>query len=245
MKLNKQILLSVGAITGMCCAIGTAIYATPKAKELADKYKDDKVEAAKRVAPLYIPTLLSFIAAGGCIFAKDYISRKELLALTASTTATTSYLVANRDKLKAALQNNKKANDLVKRFIGSDEFRHQTIETTGKGDLLVIEGYSGRIFRSSIEAVEEAEQKLNQMYSDDKYCCMNNFYEFLGIETSQLGHQYGWVNDPEYYDAELKFDNTYIKKEELANTKSNWPNEDILCIEISQYSFPMECWQEI
>ena len=88
MKLNKQILLSVGAITGMCCAVGTAIYATPKAKELADKYKDDKVEAAKRVAPLYIPTLLSFIAASGCIFAKDYISRKELLALTASTATT-------------------------------------------------------------------------------------------------------------------------------------------------------------
>lgn len=245
MKINKQILLSVGAITGMCCAVGTAIYATPKAKELADKYKDDKVEAAKRVAPLYIPTLLSFIAATGCIFAKDYISRKELLALTASTTATTSYLVANRDKLKAAMQANPKANDLMKKFIGIDEFKHQTIETTGNGDLLVIEGYSGRIFRSSQEAVEEAERKLNQMYNDDKYCCLNDFYNFLGIEPSQFGHQYGWVNDPDYYYADLAFDNTYIKKEDLANADSNFPNEDILCVEINQDSFPMECWQEI
>lgn len=241
MKLNKQILLSAGAIFGMCCAVGTAIYATPKAKELADKYKDDKVEAAKRVAPLYIPALLSLTAATGCIVAKDYISKKELLALTASTTAATSYLTANRDKIKKVLEENPKVKEFKKALLPSkDEFKHQTIEETGNGDLLIIEGYSGRIFRSSREAVEDAEKTVDNLFLNDKYACLNDFYKALGIELTRFGHQWGWVNEEDYYDNQpLDWENTFVPKDAPGN---EW-GEDLLTIDL--YTYPMECWQEI
>lgn len=241
MKLNKQLLLSVGAITGMCCAVGTAVYATPKAKELADKYKDDKVEAAKRVAPLYIPTFLSFIAATGCIFAKDYISKKDLLALTASTTAATSYLAANRDKLKKQILENPRVKNLKNALIPTkEEFKHQTIEETGHGDLLVIEGYSGRIFRSSAEAVEDAEKRLSEKFMEEKYACLNDFYTELGIELTHFGHQWGWVNDPDWYDNQpIDFENTFVPADGPGN---EW-GEDMIVIDL--YTYPMECWQEI
>lgn len=251
MKINKQILLSVGAITGMCCAIGAAVYATPKAKELADKYKDDKVEAAKRVAPLYIPTLLSFIAASGCVFAKDYIYRKELLALTASTAATTSYLAANRDKIKKVLDKNPKIKDFKKALLPTkDELKHQTIEETGNGDLLCFESYLGRPFRSSIEAVQEAEDKVSELYLDEEdngefgYACLNDFYGFLNIQRTQGGHDFGWVNNEDWYprNESIGFKNTMIP----ADAPGNEWGEEIYCIEFNNPCwYPMQGWQEL
>lgn len=249
MKLNKQLFLTAGAIIGMGGAIATAVYATPKAKALADKYKDDKVEAAKRVVPLYIPTLLLATAAAGCVVAKDYISNKELLALTASTGATTSYLIANRDKLKK-LAENPRVKKLKESLLPTkEEFKHQTIEETGNGDLLCIEAYSGRIFRSSIEAVEEAQRKLNEAYLDVEnnceygYACMNDYYEFLNIEKTQFGFEYGWANNEDWFykNEPIEFDNTLIE----ADAPGNDFGEPIFVSEIEEDWFPIQCWQEI
>lgn len=240
---TKQILLSAGAIFSMAAAVGTAIYATPKAKALAEKYKNNKFVAAKRVAPLYIPTLLSFGAAAGCVVAKDYLTGKQLLALSASSAATTSYLVANRNKLKQIAEN-PRVKKLAKSLIPTkEEFKHQTIEETGNGDVLCIEGYSGRLFRSSPEAVIEAQDKLVQQYLDEDYCSMNDYYRYLGIEESQFGYEFGWANNEDWFykNEPITFSNELVS----ADAPGNEFGEPIYCMDIECNWYPMQCWQEI
>lgn len=261
MKINKTTVLTVLSIAGVAATTVTTAIMAPKAeraikaKQVTITYNDgysehteahitktdnklaDKLELVKTAAPYYAPVILFSALTIGLIIINHRESKKELLALSAGT----SYLIANRDKIKDKIMENPQAKKLVKSLIPTkDEFKHQTIEETGEGDLLIIEGYSGRIFRSSIEAVEEAEKKVSDMFLNERYACLNDFYKALKIELTHFGHQWGWVNEEDYYDNQpLDFENTLVKASDPGN---EW-GEDLLCIDL--YTYPMECWQEV
>ena len=269
MKINKQLILTAGAVTSMCVAVGTAIFFTPKAevaikakKKDLDwnnriKYTDeghvmvvdnkptakDKFELVKASAKYYIPTAVGLTAGIACVIAKDVLHKKELALLSASAAATTSYLVANRDKLKK-LSEKPEVKKVVKSiFPTKEEFKHQTIEETGNGDLLCIEGYSGRIFRSSREAVEEAQKQLSKQYIEDKYCCYNDYYRNLNILETQFGYDHGWANNEDWYykNEKIEFRNEIIP----SDAEGNEFGEDILCADLEPEWYPMECWMEV
>lgn len=270
MKINKQMLLTAGAITSMCVAVGTAIFFTPKAEKaikakkkdlnwenkvqhtdegriaVVDEYEPsfhDKLELVKVSAKYYIPTAVAVLAGVGCVVAKDVLHKKELAIFSASAAATTSYLVANRDKLKKISEKPEVKKIVGEIFPTKEEFKHQTIETTGNGDLLCIDGYSGRIFRSSQEACIDAQDKLIQQYIDDKYCCMNDYYRYLGIQETQFGYDHGWANNEDWYykNEPIQFSNELIS----ADAPGNEFGEPIFCMDIEQDWYPMECWMEV
>ena len=159
--------------------------------------------------------------------------------------ATAGYLLANRNNLKKLTEKPEIKKVIGKMLPQKEEFKHQTIETTGNGDLLCIDGYSGRIFRSSKDAVIDAEEKLNELYVDPEcgYCCLNDWYRFLGIEESQFGWDYGWANvQEEYYPNEpIEFSNELV----TADAPGNNYGEPIFCIDIEEYWHPMEGWMEV
>ena len=221
----------------------------PESEKLETDEKEIAKEELKRTWKCYIPAAVVGSATIGCIVASHVMSVREIAALTATCT----YLVKNRDRLEKKLKEavgEEKYNEIKKKLVGEEgkltlakkeikEAFHQTIEDTGNGaehdKILCFEGYSGRWFYSTREAVVKAENRLNEMFGAEKYCCLNDFYQFLGIERTHFGYQFGWVNHPDYYDGPIFFDNTKVFYEELGC--------DVLIIEIQTY--PMECWQEI
>lgn len=246
MKVNKHAILTVLSVAGAIGAVAVTAYMAPKAEaaiKAKKKESSDKLELAKVAAPYYIPSALLLILSTGATLLNNKDYKKELLL----TSATAGYLMMNKNQLEETLKQNSDMRELANRaktFLFRKEDGHrkdrQTIEETGKGDLLVIDGYSGRIFRSSEEAVKEAEEKLNDMFHSEKVCNLNDFYRFLGIEVTHFGHQYGWVNEEDWFDdGPLDFENTLIKKEDDTNP---W-GEDVLVIDL--YTYPIEYWQEI
>lgn len=250
MKVSKPTVLTALSITGVVATTAVTAYMSPKAdraikarKNVITKanIKADKLELVKTAAPYYIPTAIGLIATITCILLNHKEYKKGLIAASAAS----AYLAANRNKIKAALEKPE-----VKKIVGKilptkEEFKHQTIETTGNGDLLCIEGYSGRIFRSSKEAVIKAQEALIEEYIDPEcgYCCMNDYYRYLGIEESQFGYEYGWANtDEEYYPNEpIEFSNELIS----ADAPGNEFGEPIFVTEIQEYWYPMQGWMEV
>ena len=75
---------------------------------------------------------------------------------------------------------------------------------------------------------------------------MNDLYYEYGVERTQLGHQYGWPADDDYYPTRrIPFENTLIKLDDLDSESKLKYKEDLLVIEIHPDYLPMECWQEI
>ena len=252
MKINKQTILTGISIAGVAASVVVTAVMAPKADKAIkakqheimeehiahpgqDKIVDDhtikimystadKLELVKTAAPYYIPTALLSILTVGTIIVNHHVNRKALLGLS----ATTSYLVANRDQLKKFIDENpkvKKIADETKSYFLPPKNACETIEETGNGNLLCFEAYTGRIFRSSEEAVLDAQNQLIEQYLDEEdhgefgYASYNDLYYYLGIRQTQFGHEYGWVNNEDWYERNepIGFHNELVAKDAPGN----------------------------
>lgn len=224
------------ACAGVAASVATTAGCTLKAekilgeKNLKDAPVEEKVKATWKY---YIPVAAVAGATIVCILATKRLNAKELASVTAACTMLASKKSAIEKEIEKRY--GKDAAEDIRKTVDKT-WKSQTIEDTGKGKLLCIEGYSGRLFWSSEEAVKKAIDDFNYLYRRDQYVCLNDFYELLGIETSHFGHQYGWVYNSDYYDEE-----PLNIQAEVVEDKDRGCN--ICCIDV--YTYPMECWQEV
>lgn len=208
-----------------------------------------ELEPKEKTWKFYIPPVLSGVATIGCLWADHKISVEQIAVLTVSC----GYLAANRDALERQIENRFGKDELheIKKEV-SAEIDHKPwgkitiprgVEETGKGNLLVIEGYSGRVFRSSIASVNAGIRAFNKRIKNNHgYCSLNDLYECLGIWQTHFGHQYGWPGNPDYYDDFLD-DGIPLHCEYIEHPIGL--DEPVYYIDIPAYYYPMECWQEV
>lgn len=210
--------------------------------------KAQKAETVEEKRKCYIPAVISGVITSGFIIGSHHSASKEIAAVTATAT----YAIANRNRLEAELgkyissdEAKKLKEEMAKDTTMKDSDKLTTkkskhsIEWTGNGPLKVLEGYSGRLFYSSLEKVTEAERKLSERFQNGEYICMNDFYRYLGIVETHFGQQWGWVPDEDYYpkwleENPLQFENTMVEDEE---------GNPMLVIDM--YNYPMEAWAEV
>lgn len=101
-------------------------------------------------------------------------------------------------------------------------------EPTGMGDILCIEGYFGRPFRSDPELVDDILCEFADMH--DRMCqrfdeaedgqkqyevmCWNDLYRMLNLIPSTAGDQYGYVNSEDYRVDGIDFETKWIDQGE-------------------------------
>lgn len=219
--------VGVAVLSGNCTLKAEKIL---REKNLENAPIQDK---AKETWKYYIPVVAACGLTIASVIATKRLNAKEL----ATVTAACGYLAQKGSAVTREIidrTNNEVAADVIKD--AKIEYTGQTIEDTGNGKLLCIEGYSGRLFLSSEEAVRDAVKQFSELYARDKYVCLNDFYELLGIETTHFGHQFGWAYGSDFYDEEP----LDIQVETVMDKEKHVP---ICCIDI--YTYPMECWQEV
>lgn len=241
---NRSIILTGGAIIGLGATAILTAKGQMKADEImAEKRPSDKKELIGSTYKCYIPAAISGVLTLICIVTSQYISRKEIAGLAASL----GVLAANRDNLEKAIKEKYGEDALVElrekilpykkpEVKDGEKADRFPAELTGKGDLLCYEGYSGRWFRSSEEAVKEAEEEYNLRFKDGDYLSFNDLYELLGIKSSSFGNKFGYPHPFEYYNPEdgIEFENSIFYDEEIG--------ENVLYIDI--FTYPFEDWME-
>lgn len=212
--------------------------------------KAETAEGKKGKILAYAPAIGAGVATAGCILGSHHVSTKEIAALT----ATCGYLTANREKIQKVVKEKFGDEKLqeVNQAVAQEEMKEakdfkkkkpligQTIEETGYGDVLFTELYLGRKFRSSVEHVEKAIKELNREFHYGNYVSMNDFYDYLGIETTLAGENFGWPANDDFYDYNLE---TPIEMELIKGEDDG--GEVMYAIDIHYGFFPMEGWMEV
>lgn len=238
MSIDKLDILAGAAVLGVVATAGLAGHDALKAERIVREKKLGEASAVtklKATAGCYIPTIVVASATVAAIVMSRKMSAAEIGALSVAAAG----LASNKAALEREIESRfgKETLDEIKKKIDGEPWKQQTVEYTGNGQLLCIEGYSGRLFWSSEEAVKDAVAKLNERWHSGEYLSMNDFYTLLGIENTHFGWQYGWAPNEDFYDAMKDIDiqvETVWDKEKQCN---------VCCIDV--FTYPMECYMEV
>jgi hypothetical protein len=244
------ILTAVGCVG----VLGTAVCAVRDSKKAVRKLDDlglyDTLEKpslkteAKATWKCYLPTIGAATITIGSIVMARRLSVKQIASLTAAAGYLSAKACKYKDKIREIA-----GGDVLKKV--DEEFglgelaKHPSFEETGNGDLICFEGYSGRWFKSSEEAVREAMQRVADRFGDGEYLAYNDIYDELGIVKTHFGNEFGYAPGSDFFDFNFYYDVDVIPYEDLTpDTKPGIPEgAPVLIIDI--YTYPMQCWMEV
>lgn len=257
MKIDWKKVLPVVSSIGVAVTSGLSFYG-------GMKYQEKKEEKGKKALLYLLPGAAAAVGTIASIAVTGRVTAKEIAVLTGSC----AYLVHERDKIKEVTKERlvnegytpEEADEAIKEDTeeahkrmaaeivhNGEKFSIPAIEETGHGDLLCIEGWSGRAFRSSREHVEAAVSKFKARYEvDHESENMNDLYDLLGIRETHMGHYFGY---PNYYsmNADGSVYNEYFDQLDIyIDYADNVPefNEPALFIEYGYDSYPLGCYPE-
>ena len=198
-KNSSTILTCIGA-AGVVATTALAINATTKAVYILDDAEDEKgeelttKEKIKTVGPIYIPTILTGTSTIACIFGANILNKKQQAALTSVYTMVNNSYNEYRNKVQDIYGD--EADNTIKNEISKQKYKQENIEwELGCNEVVFFDEYSGRFFKSTMQAVQEAEYKFNRNFALREYADLNEFYDFLGLERTEEGDILGWSFD--------------------------------------------------
>lgn len=222
-KHSPEILTGLG-MTGMVTTTILAVKATPKACMLIEekKYEDDvdklkPIDVVKTTWKCYIPAGVTCIVSIACLIGASSVNVRRNAALTTAYALSETALKEYRSKIVETIGEKKEESvrdAIAKDKIEANPVRVNEIYISGKGDTLCYEVISGRYFKSDIDEIKRAVNKVNERMLKESwnYVSLNDFYEEIGLEHTKIGYDLGWRLDQGmievYFSSQLTNDGT-------------------------------------
>lgn len=226
LKKNSPTILSCVAAVGVVASTVLAVKATPKALRAIENATDEKgeeltkLETVKVTAQLYIPTAITCVSTIVCILGANALNRKQQASLISAyallddtfkkyrKAAVDVYGEDADAKIKAEMANDS--------YISCDGWHIYNPDYDKDSEkLLFYDFYSQRFFNATYGQVVNAEYHINRNLQLRGDVSVNEFYEFLGIDSIDGGDNIGWRMDDliEGGLIWLDFDNRFTKME--------------------------------
>lgn len=197
LKLRKHsptILTCLGA-GGVIGTTILAVRATPKALVLLEEAEFDKGEELTNfekvvvAGPAYIPAAVTGVATIACIFGANVLNKHQQASLMSAYALLETSYKEYRDKVKDLY--GEETDTHIKKEIAKERIEDLDI-STDDNNILFYDDFSRTYFESTIEKVQEAIYLLNRELVVKDYAYLNEYYEFLGIESPKEGWDHGW-----------------------------------------------------
>lgn len=203
LKKNASTILTCVGAAGVVATGVMSAKATPKALLLLEEAKANKgeeltkVEKVKVAAPAYIPAAIVGVSTIACVFGANVLNKRQQAALmSAYALLDNSY----KDyKKKVAELYGEEADKEVRAELAKDKYTDEEIELKDDGKQLYYDDYSGRYFEATPETLLRAENYVNRTLADTAGVFLNEFYEHVGLDTTDYGDYMGW-SSCELYD---------------------------------------------
>ena len=201
---SPEILTGIG-IAGMVTTTILAVKATPKAIKLIEAEKQAKhvdalspVDIVKTVWKCYIPAAMTGVSSIACLIGSNAINAKRNAALT--TVYTLSEMARNEYKEKVIETIGEKKERTIKEKVDAERIKKDPVSKkeviiTEKGTTLCYDHVFGRYFKSDIDLINRAMNKINREIVINMYASLNDFYAELGLSPVEMGYDLGWNID--------------------------------------------------
>lgn len=201
---SPEILTGIG-IAGMVTTTILAVKATPKAIKLIEAEKRAKhvdalspVDTVKTVWKCYIPAAMTGVSSIACLIGSNAINAKRNAALT--TVYTLSEMARNEYKEKVIETIGEKKERAIKEKVDAERIKKDPVSKkeviiTEKGTTLCYDHVFGRYFKSDIDIINRAMNKINREIVINMYASLNDFYAELGLSPVEMGYDLGWNID--------------------------------------------------
>lgn len=200
------ILTSLGVV-----GVGATAFLTGRASFQAAKNIEDANSMARingedtlspretifRVWKFYIPAAGVLVLTCTSVIMANKINATRMAALAAGVALSRNELAEYRDKVREAVGGKKVDKEARRKMVDDrlacledadiDDAIH-----TGKGNVLFVDSYSMRVFKSSNEAVKQAENQVLNMILREGSATVSDWYDKLGLEHTALSEDYGW-----------------------------------------------------
>jgi hypothetical protein len=219
-KHSPEILTGIG-ITGMISTVIFAVKATPRALDLIENKKEElntdkltAVETVKAAWKPYIPTTVMGVTSISCIVGASTMRYKRNAALATAYAISERTLTRYRDKVVETLGEKKEKE--IRRQISQDDLNKRQTDSqviiTSNGNTLCMDAVTKRMFRSDMDTIKKAVNKLNRDLTYDHYVSLNEFYGEIGLEPTSNGDLIGWNLDNGLI--EIHYDTCLAKNDE-------------------------------
>ena len=203
-KHSPEILTGLG-ISGMISTTILAVKATPKALVLLEEKRLEnnnekltKIETIKTAWRPYIPAAVIGAASITCLIGASSVNHKRNAALTAAYAISENTLTRYRDKVIETL-GEKKDKEIIDKVsqdrVNENPKVDSQIIISSKGNTLFMDSISGRYFKSDLDYIKKAINKLNRDMTLDYYVSLEDFYNEIGLKPTKNSSSLGWNLD--------------------------------------------------
>ena len=196
-----EILTGIG-VAGMVTTTILAVKATPKACLLINDRKDELeveklpvTELVKTTWKCYIPAAVTCGASIACLVGASSVNFKRNAALATAYKLSEAALSEYKDAVIETIGEKKEQSvrdKVAEERIKKNPVSKSEIIVTGNGTTLCYDPVGNSYFKSNIQQIESAKNKLNARMLSENYVSLNDFYDELGIGPTKLGEDLGW-----------------------------------------------------
>ena len=196
-----EILTGIG-VAGMVTTTILAVKATPKACLLLNDRKDEleveklsATELVKTTWKCYIPAAMTCGASIACLVGASSVNCKRNAVLATAYKLSEAALSEYKDAVIETIGEKKEQSvrdKVAEERIKKNPVSKREVIVTGKGTTLCYAPVGNSYFKSNIQQIESAKNKLNARMLSENYVSLHDFYDELGIGPTKLGDDLGW-----------------------------------------------------
>ena len=214
---NSPTILTWLSVSGLVGTLILGVKATPKALLLIDDRREElaeedesfiygdrekcptpKMEIIKATWKCYIPAAAMGAVTIGCIIGANSINLRRNAALAGLYSISEKAIKEYQSKVVEHIGKNKEReirDEVVKDKLKKNPVKSNEVILTGRGDELCYDAMSGRYFKSDMETITNALNKVSRRLMSDMFISLNEVYSELDIEGTKLGDLVGWHVD--------------------------------------------------
>lgn len=190
-------ILTVIAAAGCVGSVISAIHDTPKAQQLIDQAEKergdplDNIEKIKVGLPAYIPTIAITIGTITSIFGANICNKRQQAALVSAYSMLDASFKRYRRTAVECYGDN--ADSVISENVAFNEFQKNRFPQSTRPDTYIFyDEYSNRFFERTMVEVLNAAYHLNRNFCLKGEVDLNEWYLFLGLDTTKFGSTVGW-----------------------------------------------------
>lgn len=194
-KRNGSTILTCIGGAGVVATSVMAVKATPKALLMLHNAREEKgddltmMERIKTAAPAYIPAVLIGASTIACIFGANTLNKRQQASLMSAYALLDNSYKEYKSKLIDLYGD--EADLRIREEIAKDKYAGDE-KTPDNDNMLFYDEFSGRYFETTTAKVLKAEYELNKKLSIHGGAYLNEFYELVGLPTTDYGDHLGW-----------------------------------------------------